>query len=35
MSTEDDLVMWSSQPVNTEPFLGKEDPQCLVDTEYR
>ena len=34
MSTEDDLIMWTSQPVNAEPFLGKEDPQRLVDTEY-
>lgn len=35
MSTEDDLVIWTSQPVNSEPFLGKEKPERLVDTEYR
>ena len=34
MSTEDDLVMWTSQPVNAEPSLGKEYPQRSVDTEY-
>ena len=35
MPAEEDGVVWASQPVNAEPFLRKENPQRLVDPEYR
>jgi alkylation response protein AidB-like acyl-CoA dehydrogenase len=35
VSSEDDSVVWASQPINTEPFVRKENYQRLVDAQDR